>query len=58
MSKQKNQEFETTIEKMERAIKQLQKCRYTRSQAINRLIHDFEAANDLFLAEYARKNLL
>lgn len=52
----KQNEYETTIEKMQRAITELQKCGYSRTQAVDRLVHDCEQAKDYFLAEYARKN--
>lgn len=49
--------YETTIEKLERAVSQLVECQYTRDQAIARLVHDLEESGDEYLAEYARANL-
>lgn len=49
--------YETTVEKFERAIVQLQKCGYPRTKAIDRLIYELEQ-KDEWLANYARANLL
>ncbi len=47
----KNQ-FETTTEKFERAVTQLQKARFPRSKAISYLINNLREKDD-FLANYA-----
>ena len=49
---QKNQKFETTTEKFERAIAQLEKANYTRKKAINLLIANLREKSD-WLADYA-----
>lgn len=49
--------FETTIEKMNRAVEQLQHCGYSRSQAIDRLVYELEEGGATIMAEFAKKNL-
>ena len=58
MQKTLNQTKLTTIERMENAVSQLIECGYSRTEAIDRLIYDFEVSGNSFLTEYAKKNLL
>lgn len=52
MSKTKNQVFETTTEKFERAVQQLEKARFPRTKAIDYLIANLRE-KDEWLADYA-----
>ena len=49
---QKNQKFETTTEKFERAIAQLEKAKFPRSKAVSYLIENLRE-KDEWLANYA-----
>jgi hypothetical protein len=53
MSNLKNQEFETTTEKFERAVAQLEKARFPRHKAISFLIQSLRDKDADWMADYA-----
>lgn len=52
-----NKTFETTTEKLNRAVWNLEQIGFTRQQAIDKTVEELKKGGSDWLAEYARINL-